>query len=169
MDSSYLTKELLIYIAFTVDALNTICTFPLFVMNGPKWLLSTMQKQEQDMKKKDDDNDNNNNNDWSMDADRKSFQFMWDLFMVCYEGYFGFTISTFICIYKVPETIPIFAYSLFILYLYKLKFILSTKKNNNEYGYEQYKGKLYSVLFFFLPCYGGYCTLHLLEYFDKNN
>ena len=54
---------------------------------------------------------------------RKSFQKLYDLFMVCYEGYFGFTASTLICIYQHPETIPIFSYSLFALYLYKAKYL----------------------------------------------
>lgn len=145
---SYATKELLIYVAFTVDALNTFLTFPLFVIKGPKWALLSMRTKEKEEEVP------------LSDTDRKSFQLLWELFMVCYEGYFGFTVSTLVCIYKVPETIPIFAYSLFALYVYKLKAIRTIHSDTND---TQAQGKLYSVLFFFLPCYGGYCVLHLLE------
>merc|ERR1712125_13572 len=146
-NTSYFTKELLIYVAFTVDALNTFISFPLFVLNGPKWFLSAMPKKE-----KDEDQIN------LADTDRRSFKCLWELFMVCYEGYFGFTASTLICIYKVPETIPIFAYSLFALYIYKCKAFLRTFDGDE-------RAKLYWICFFFIPCYGGYCLLHSLEYF----
>jgi|UniRef100_A0A7S2XLR5 hypothetical protein len=157
---TYLTKEKLVYMAFTVDALNTFVSFPLFVIKGPKWVLSSILSAKD---KEDDDK-------ILEDVDRKSFQNIWDLFMVCYEGYFGFTVSTLICIYKAPETIPIFAYSLFGLYLYKLKYLwskystLANMKDDDKYK-KQTKSKLDSVMFFFLPCYGGYCAMHLLQLF----
>ena len=110
---AYMTKDMLIYTAFTVDALNTFMTFPLFATKGPAWalnaLLSTKEKEDDDKILE--------------DVHRKSFQKLWELFMICYEGYFGFTASTLICIYKAPETIPIFAYSLCALYLYKLVYL----------------------------------------------
>lgn len=59
--------------------------------------------------------------------------------MIAYEGYFGFTVSTLICIYKVAETIPIFSYSLDALYGYKWIY-LATKMaalNNEKDMYEQ--------------------------------
>jgi hypothetical protein len=153
-----LTKESLVYTAFTVDALNTFVTFPMFVTKGPQWALSalftTKEKEE----------------DPSIlgDVNRKSFEKIWELFMVAYEGYFGFTASTLVCIYKAPETIPIFSYSLFGLYLYKLKYLWSKYSavkdaKDDDYNKMETKGKLNSVLYFFLPCYGGYCGMHLLE------
>ena len=151
---SILTKELLIYIAFTVDALNTMFSFPLFASKGPKWFLSSISETTPKEK-----SDNEKDIIDLSDTDRKSFQLIWEIFMVCYEGYFGFTISTLICIYKVPETIPIFAYTLFLLYLYKCKAYLST--------FSKIKGadpKFYSIVGFFLPCYGGYCALHFFEF-----
>ena len=153
---SYLTKEALIYTAFTVDALNTFVTFPMFVYNGPKWALEQLLHADE---KKD--------NDLLKDVNRKSFKKIYDLFMVCYEGYFGFTASILICIYKNPETIPIFSYSLFALYLYKLKYLwpryraaLAAKEQN--YDTAEAKAKTNSILFFFLPCYGGYSALHFM-------
>ncbi|KAL3895222.1 MAG: hypothetical protein SGARI_007513 [Bacillariaceae sp.] len=100
------TKELLIYVPFTVDALNTMVSFPLFVTKGRKWALENITTKEQGIDPK--------------EADRPAFRQLWDLFMVAYEGYFGFTLSTLACIYQHPETIPCFGYSLFALYLYKL-------------------------------------------------
>jgi hypothetical protein len=135
-----------------VDALNTFFTFPLFVIKGPRWALSAAIST-MPSKKKDEEIP-------LSDADRKSFQLLWELFMVCYEGYFGFTASTLICIYKVPETIPIFSYSLFVLYAYKCKVLWTTFSHTRD---AQARTKLLWVLFFFLPCYGGYCVLHLLE------
>ena len=41
-----MSKDLLIYTAFTVDALNTLVTFPLFAMNGPKWALQQITNKE---------------------------------------------------------------------------------------------------------------------------
>lgn len=161
---AYLTKEALIYAAFTVDALNTFVTFPMFVVNGPKWALEQLLHVDE---KKDDDYDS------QKEVDRKSFQKIYDLFMVCYEGYFGFTASTLICIYKNPETIPIFAYSLFALYLYKLKYIwpryrAALAAKEDDYAATEAKGKTNSILFFFLPCYGGYCALHMMDLLKKD-
>lgn len=34
-------KDWLLMICFTVDAINTIITFPLIMWNGPKWLLKS--------------------------------------------------------------------------------------------------------------------------------
>ena len=155
---AYLTKEALVYTGFTVDALNTFFTFPLFAIKGPKWALECLLHEDE---KKNDDK-------ILEDVHRKSFQKIYDLFMVCYEGYFGFTASTLICIYKHPDTIPIFSYSLFALYLYKAKYLwpryraaLAAQQDN--YHTMETKGKMNSILFFFLPCYGGYCALHCME------
>jgi hypothetical protein len=143
-----MTKESLIYVAFTVDALNTFVTFPLFVVKGRKWALENISTKEDEIP--------------LSEADRPAFKQLWELFMVAYEGYFGFTVSTLVCIYKVPDSIPIFAYSLFALYLYKLYALhvgnLGQKRD------VQYKGKMLSIALFFLPCYGGYSALHFTDY-----
>ena len=152
-------KDWLLLICFTVDAVNTMVTFPLIMWNGPKWLLKAT---DPDAKEKVEDGDGDNKDVVNLsDADRKSFRLMWEIFTVCYEGYFGFTLSTLVCLFRVPETRPIFAYSLFLLYLYKAKSFLTTFKTDNVQG----QGKLFSILFFYLPCYGGYCLLHLIEMF----
>lgn len=148
-----LSKDWLLYTAFTVDALNTVVTFPMFVAFGPKWVLQSLDPKAKE--KTDDPNVPS-----LADVDRKSFQLMWDLFMICYEGYFGFTVSSLLCIYKAPETLPIFGYSLLALYVYKLCVSLRSFDREDP----QRKAKLYSMLGFFLPCYGGYCALHLYEY-----
>ena len=148
---AHMSKDLLIYTAFTVDALNTLVTFPLFVINGPKWALQQITNKEDNIP--------------LSDADRPSFQQLWELFMVAYEGYFGFTVSTLVCIYKLPESIPIFAYSLFALYGYKLYALMKGKGLGGDRNDAQYWGKVMSIIFFFLPCYGGYCGLHLLDYY----
>ncbi|CAB9499716.1 expressed unknown protein [Seminavis robusta] len=159
--SVFLTKEALVYTAFTVDALNTFVTFPMFVTKGPKWaldaLLSTKEKEE--------------DSTILEDVNRKSFEKIWELFMVAYEGYFGFTASTLVCIYQHPQTIPVFSYSLFALYAYKLKYLWSkysaipADTKDDDYHKMETKTKLQSVMFFFLPCYGGYCAVHSLELF----
>ncbi|MGK3756864.1 MAG: hypothetical protein ACI8RD_009178, partial [Bacillariaceae sp.] len=160
-----INKDWLLMICFTVDAINTIITFPLIMWYGPKWLLKSTDPTSKE-KIDDDDDDgattsNNNITDLS-DTDRKSFQIMWEIFTIAYEGYAGFTISTLICLYRIPETRPIFGYSLFVLYLYKAKsFLMGTfDTKNNPRG----QRKLYSIIFFYWPCYGGYCLLHLLEF-----
>lgn len=139
-------KEALVYLAFTVDAVNTFVTFPLFVTKGPKWMLEVVPPAKGERIP-------------PSEADREAFQVLWDLFLVCYEGYFGFTISTLICIYRYPETVPIFAYSLFALYLYKAKYLLNKRQTTSG----TLDGKLGTVLFFFLPCYGGFSVLHSFE------
>lgn len=153
-----MTKNSLIYSAFTVDAINTFFSFPLFVTKGPEWalsvLMSTKEKEEDPA--------------FLEDVNRKPFQKIWDLFMISYEGYTGFTVSTLICIYKNPDTIPMFAYPLFALYLYKLKYLwpkYSALKGtkDDDYQKKETKMKLDSVLYFFLPFYGGYCCLHLMD------
>eukprot|EP00550_Attheya_septentrionalis_P009963 CAMPEP_0198296844 /NCGR_PEP_ID=MMETSP1449-20131203/34258_1 /TAXON_ID=420275 /ORGANISM="Attheya septentrionalis, Strain CCMP2084" /LENGTH=54 /DNA_ID=CAMNT_0043997577 /DNA_START=90 /DNA_END=251 /DNA_ORIENTATION=- len=53
--------------AFTVDALNTFVSFPLFVIKGPKWVLSSILSAKD---KEDDDK-------ILEDVDRKSFQNIW--------------------------------------------------------------------------------------------
>lgn len=143
-----MTKESLIYVAFTVDALNTFVSFPLFVVKGRKWALENIAAKEDNIP--------------PSEADRPAFKQLWELFMVAYEGYFGFTVSTLACIYKVPETIPIFAYSLFALYAYKLYALCVGNLGSKQD--EQHKAKVASIAFFFLPCYGGYCALHLMDY-----
>ena len=151
---AFMTKESLIYLAFTVDALNTLVSFPLFVVKGRKWALENIAAKEDKIP--------------SSEADRPAFKQLWELFMVCYEGYFGFTASTLVCIlYKVPETIPIFAYSLFALYVYKLYALRAQQLGGVKDA--QYQSKLASVAFFFLPCYGGYCAMHLLDWLRITN
>ena len=108
-----MTKEVLMHTSFTVDALKTCFSFPMFVFKGPVWALSALLSTEE--KKQ--------NEAILEDVHRLSFQKLWDLFMVCYEGYFGFTVSTLVCIYNAPETIPYFGYSLFGLYIYRLKYL----------------------------------------------
>lgn len=152
-----LTKESLIYTAFTIDALNTLFTFPLFAWKGPRWTLENITLKEDEV-------------DTVTEVTRPAFRQLWELFMVCYEGYFGFTVSTLVCIYRLPESIPIYAYSLFGLYAYKLYALqkgsgLGTHGSTND---AQYKGKLNWIHFFFLPCYGGYCALHLFETMKMN-
>jgi len=151
-------KDWLLLVCFSVDAINTLITFPLIMWNGPKWLLKSV---DPDAKEKIEDDNNDNATvvvvDLS-DTERKSFQVLWEIFGICYEGYTGFTISTLICLFRIPETRPIFAYSLFVLYLYKAKaFLTTTFKSDNS------QSKLLSILFFYWPCYGGYCLLHLIE------
>ena len=143
-----MTKEALVYTAFTVDALNTFVSFPLFVVMGRKWALENISVDK---------------NIPPSEADRPAFKSLWELFMVAYEGYFGFTASTLVCIYTLPESIPIFAYSLFALYVYKMYALQTKKLGGNKDA--QHKGKMASVAFFFLPCYGGYCALHARDYF----
>ena len=146
-----MTKEALIYTAFSVDALNTFVSFPMFAMKGRKWALENITSKEDNIP--------------LSDADRPAFMQLWKLFMVAYEGYFGFTASTLVCIYKCPETVPIFAYSLFTLYGYKLYALVhGNGLGGGGRNDAQYKAKLNSILFFFLPCYGGYCGLHFLDH-----
>jgi len=148
-------KDWLLLVCFWVDAINTTISFPLIMWNGPRWVLCST---DPDAKEKPDDPKTVVD---LTDTDRKSFEVLWEIFGICYEGYFGFTISTLICLMTVPETRPIFAYSLFALYLYKAKAFFTTFKTDNAQG----KTKLLSILFFYWPCYGGYCLLHLIEKF----
>ena len=149
-------KDWLLLVCFVVDAINTLITFPLIMWNGPKWLLKSAEPGAKE--KVEATEDAKKIADLS-DTDRKSFQVLWEIFGICYEGYFGFTISTLVCLFQVPETRPIFAYSLFALYIYKAKAFVTTFKTDNAQG----KAKLLSILFFYWPCYGGYCVLHLIE------
>eukprot|EP00934_Nitzschia_sp_Nitz4_P001883 Nitzschia sp. Nitz4//scaffold9_size221794//162741//163208//NITZ4_001369-RA/size221794-processed-gene-0.341-mRNA-1//-1//CDS//3329561070//1883//frame0 len=150
------SKDILLYTAFTVDALNTFCTFPLFVIKGSKFALQSLAPDATE------EEPNDPKAVASLaDTERKSFQLLWDLFMISYEGYTGFTLSTLLCVYNVPETVPYVAYPLFGLYLYKLKVLLQWREDQPEDP--QRKAKIYSILGFFLPCYGGYCAWHLLE------
>uniref|UniRef100_A0A7S1VDJ2 Uncharacterized protein n=1 Tax=Grammatophora oceanica TaxID=210454 RepID=A0A7S1VDJ2_9STRA len=147
---AWMAKETLVYTAFTVDALNTFVSFPMFVINGRKWALESITSKEDEIP--------------SSEADRPAFKQLWELFMVAYEGYFGFTASTLISMYTIPETVPIFAYSLFPLYLYKMYALMKGQGLGGKKDTAQYKGKMGTIVFFFLPCYGGYCALHLLEH-----
>merc|ERR1712098_331961 len=113
--------------------------------NGPKWLIEQNSKHKSDVE--------------LCDTERRSFRVLWEIFTIAYEGYFGFTISTFLCLYQCPETRPYFGYSLFALYLYKAKSFLLT----DTFGDSTDSSKLYMILFFYWPCYGGYCLLHALE------
>lgn len=142
-----MTKETHVYVAFTVDTLNTFVSFPLFVIKGRKWALENICPKDLKIS--------------ASEADRPAFKQLWELFLIAYEGYFGFTVSTLVCIYQNPETLPIFSYSLFALYLYKLYALMAKEKGAVKD--EQYKGKVASVAGFFLPCYGGYCIMHALE------
>jgi len=147
-------KDYLLLVCFTVDAINTLITFPLIMWNGPRWLLAST---DPGAKEKPEDPFQSVA---LADTDRRSFAVLWEIFGICYEGYFGFTISTLLCLYRVPETRPIFAYSLFALYLYKFKaFVTTFDTADNPQG----KAKLFSILFFYWPCYGGYCLLHAIE------
>jgi len=151
-------KDWLLMVCFTVDAINTLISFPLIMLNGPKWVLKST---EPDAKEKLEDSESNKDVVDLSDTDRKSFRVLWEFFGICYAGYTGFTISTLVCLYQVPETRPIFAYTLFALYLCKAKAFFTTLKTLNSQG----KGKLMSILFFYWPCYGGYCLLHVVEKF----
>mmetsp|Transcript_17116 Transcript_17116/g.19299 ORF Transcript_17116/g.19299 Transcript_17116/m.19299 type:complete len:173 (+) Transcript_17116:78-596(+) len=157
-------KDWLLLVCFSVDAINTMITFPLIMWNGPKWLLKSTdpnakEKIEDDASSSLSSSSSNKTVLDLSDTERQSFVVLWEVFSICYEGYFGFTISTLICLFRIPETRPIFAYSLFALYLYKAKSFLTTLKTDNPQG----KGKFMSILFFYWPCYGGYCLLHLIE------
>ncbi|GMH70659.1 hypothetical protein TrRE_jg2345 [Triparma retinervis] len=149
-------KDWLLLGCFSVDAINTMISFPLIMWNGPKWVLKST---EPDAKEKIEDAQEAKKVVDLSDTERKSFEVLWEIFGICYEGYFGFTISTLICLFQVPETRPIFAYSLFALYLYKAKAFFTTFKTDNKQG----KTKLMTILYFYWPCYGGYCLLHLIE------
>merc|ERR1719356_702892 len=141
-----LRKDSLLLGCFTGDAVNTIISFPLIMWNGPKWVLKSTDPDAKENLKGDDDA--KDVVDLS-DTDRKSFAVLWEIFGIAYEGYFGFTLSTLVCLYQVPETRPIFGYSLFALYLYKAKAFFTTFKTDNP----QMKTKLMSILFFYWPCY----------------
>ena len=194
MSSIVRSKEMLVYTGFTVDALNTLFTFPLFVTGGLPWVLDVLipktkkktavnetSNEKEDVK----DKKLNGNNDDGREAEdddeeeeerkamieeeveRPSVQALWDVFMVCYEGYTGFTASTLVCIYQHPETVPVFAYSLCALYMYKFKYLwqktYQTLKDvpDSDYQKVEAKTKLASVAWFFLPCYGGFCVLDI--------
>eukprot|EP00536_Pseudo-nitzschia_multiseries_P001864 jgi/Psemu1/294606/fgenesh1_pm.24_\ len=148
-------KDSLLLSCFSVDALNTLFSFPLIMWKGPRWLLKST---EPDAREKVPNDRIKDIVDLS-DTERKSFRVLWEIFTIAYEGYFGFTVSTLICLYRAPETRPIFGYSLFALYLYKAKSFLTVFKTDNAQG----KAKLYSILFFYWPCYGGYCLLDFIE------
>ena len=195
MSSIVMKKEMLVYTGFTVDALNTLFTFPLFVTGGIPWALDVLipktKKQTTGSKEtanerrhlKDKQVDGNGDVDVGTEAEdddeeerkamieeeveRPSVQALWDIFMVCYEGYTGFTVSTLVCIYQHPETVPVFAYSLCALYMYKFKYLwqktYQTLKDvpDSDYQKVEAKTKLASVAWFFLPCYGGFCALDI--------
>ncbi|KAL3914867.1 MAG: hypothetical protein SGILL_005910 [Bacillariaceae sp.] len=146
------TKELLVYVPFTVDALNTMISFPMFVIKGKKWALENITTKDQEIP--------------LSEADRPAFRQLWDLFLVAYEGYFGFTMSTLASIYLYPETIPCFGYSLFALYAYKL-YALQTRDLGGAKD-AQHDTKVKSIQYFFLPGYGGYCALHLMGLFGRH-
>lgn len=129
---AFWTKELLVYVPFTVDALNTMVSFPMFVIKGRKWALENITTKE--------------DNCTPAEADRPAFRQLWELFLVAYEGYFGFTLSTLACIYQYPETIPCFAYSLFGLYAYKLYALQTKQLGGNKDA--QHKAKVQSIAFF---------------------
>ena len=150
-------KDFLLLFCFTVDALNTMISFPLIIYNGPKWVL---RSTEPTAKEKLENGDDNLEIVDLSDTERKSFRVLWEIFTICYEGYFGFTVSTLLCMWRAPETRPLFAYSLFALYLYKAKSYLTIFQRDSVQG----KAKLMSILLFYWPCYGGYCLLHLIEY-----
>ena len=159
----FIHKDWLLLICFTVDAINTMVSFPLIIWNGPKWLLKSVDPTSKEKIEDDGATTSNNTITDLSDTDRKSFQLLWEIFTIAYEGYAGFTLSTLICLYRIPETRPIFGYSLFVLYLYKAKsFFTGTLFDikNSPQG----QGKLYLILFFYWPLYGGYCFLHLLEF-----
>lgn len=153
-------KDVPLLVCFAVDAINTLISFPLIMWKGPKWVLKST---DPDAKEKVEDAVMAKTTVDLSDTDRKSFEVLWEIFGICYEGYFGFTISTLICLFKVPETRPIFAYSLFALYLYKGMSFLKKSKKALKTDNPQGKTKLVSILFFYWPCYGGYCLLHLIE------
>mmetsp|Transcript_33991 Transcript_33991/g.81695 ORF Transcript_33991/g.81695 Transcript_33991/m.81695 type:complete len:202 (+) Transcript_33991:1870-2475(+) len=174
MSSIVLKKEMLVYTGFTVDALNTFFSFPLFVTQGLPWALDVLIPKKttaEDDKNVDGPGDGSAEDDDERktmieeEVERPSVQAIWDIFMVCYEGYTGFTASTLVCIYQYPETVPIFAYSLCALYMYKFKYLwqktYQTLKDVPEADYQKVEAsvKLQSVMYFFLPCYGGYCAL----------
>jgi len=152
-------KDWLLLVCFWVDAVNTLITFPLIMWKGPKWLLKSADPAAKE--KTDGDDEAKSVVDLS-DTDRRSFAVLWEIFGICYEGYFGFTVSTLVCLVRIPETRPVFAYSLFALYLYKFKAFVTTFEVTGEDN-PQGKAKLMSILFFYWPCYGGYCLLHLIE------
>lgn len=156
-----------------MSALNTFVTFPMFVLNGRKWALESIMANDTDTNESEKEEKEKTEEDkkisLEIEANRPAFRQLWDLFMVCYEGYFGFTASTLVCIYKYPkETMPIFSYSLFALYVYKLYALKKSVGLGTGVGggkdSAQYKAKVNSIIFFFLPCYGGYCVLHSLDY-----
>jgi hypothetical protein len=155
-------KDVPLLVCFSVDAINTLISFPLIMWKGPKWLLKSTNPDAKENMKVEDAAMAKTAVDLS-DTDRKSFEVLWEIFGICYEGYFGFTISTFICLFTVPETRPIFAYSLLALYLYKGRAFLKTTKKALKTDNPQGRAKLMSILFFYWPCYGGYCLLHLIE------
>jgi len=174
-------KDWLLLTCFSVDAVNTMISFPLIMWNGPKWLLKSTDPDAVDTDPKDvvdlpdtdrksllkpTDTDAKETVEINpkevvdlSDTDRKSFEVLWEIFGIAYEGYFGFTISTLVCLFQVPETRPIFGYSLFALYLYKARSFFTTFKTDNAQG----KAKLASILYFYWPCYGGYCLLHAIQ------
>ena len=65
---AYMTNESLIYTAFTVDALNTFVSFPLFVLKGRKRALENITDKEDNIPRS--------------EADRPAFKQLWNLFMV---------------------------------------------------------------------------------------
>jgi hypothetical protein len=167
MDYMIERKDLLLLVCFTVDAINTLISFPLIMWNGPKWLLESTDPASKEKLEGDHQNKLSKKICDLSDTERKSFRILWEIFTVAYEGYFGFTISTFFCLFQCPESRPYFGYSLFALYLYKAKSFLLTDTLGSASVKDSTQGtaKLYTILFFYWPCYGGYCLLHMLEKF----
>eukprot|EP00977_Amphora_coffeiformis_P006256 scaffold1341_cov178-Amphora_coffeaeformis.AAC.33 len=128
------------YVAYTVDALiEHICIVPLVCCQRAHVGLGNISNKEDNIP--------------LSEADRPAFKQLWELFLIAYEGYFGFTLSTLVCIYKIPESIPIFANSLFGLYGYKmyaLRVVNLGQKND-----AQYKSKVTSIALFFCSVMGA--------------
>ena len=90
-------KDWLLLGCFTVDAINTLISFPLIMWNGPKWVLKST---EPDAKEKIEDAEEAKTVVDLSDTERKSFEVLWEIFSIAYEGYFGYSVQVLASLYE---------------------------------------------------------------------
>ena len=140
--------ELLFWAPALVDLMLLVTTFSLFCINGVSWFLGTVPEKRRVKY-----------SDLNADAKRALGQ-VWGVLMVAYSAY-GVLLP--LCVFWAgfvdPAMRPAFCAAMTVLMACKVGLFYQLEDRTSSVD----QGKLKSLFYFYLPCYGGYVLWSIMH------
>jgi hypothetical protein len=163
----FLSKETLFWVPFSIDLSLCLIQFPMFLIKGPQWFAQVMGGGE------DDDGSSKKKKNIVVPPVDSAYAMLYDTFLLCYSGYCAMMFYGLYSVLRHPDTLlPPFAGVMFCVILAKEK-LMSQWESRGKHGGDGGNGKLRkkkqdSLLYIYVPTYGGYCFLYALERYRES-